>query len=129
MGTLTSCSFTPVDFKFLSIPRSGAPRGRFRFPELTGSRNSCFLCREISYRLRRKTLYRNLGRFRCFSVDNGSNGDGESGSDASRDSNAAATTTTEHEEVAEEFNAEKTTPPASVSSRVLFLLFNLNLFF
>lgn len=117
MGTLTSCSFTPVDFKFLSIPRSGAPRGRFRFPELTGSRNSCFLCREISYRLRRKTLYRNLGRFRCFSVDNGSNGDGESGSDASRDSNAAATTTTEHEEAAEEFKAEKTTPPASVSSR------------
>ncbi|XP_062166659.1 probable zinc metalloprotease EGY1, chloroplastic [Alnus glutinosa] len=117
MGTLTSCSFTPVDFKFLSIPRCGAPRERFRFPELSSSRNSCFLCRERSYRLRRKVLYRNFGRFRCFSVDNDSNGDGESGSDASRDSNATATTTAEPEEAAEEFNAEKTTPPASVSSR------------
>lgn len=70
-------------------------------------------------------MYRNFGRFRCFSVDNDSNGDGESGSDASRDSNATATTTAEPEEAAEEFNAEKTTPPASVSSRVLFLRFNL----
>lgn len=126
MGTLTSCSLTPVDFKFLSIPRCGTPRERFRFPELTSSRNSCFLCGERSYRLRSKVLYRNFGRFRCFSVENDRNGDEESGTDASRDSNATATTTAEPEEAAEEFNSEKTTPPASVSSRVLFLRFNFN---
>lgn len=62
-------------------------------------------------------MYRNFGRFRCFSVENDRNGDEESGTDASRDSNATATTTAEPEEAAEEFNSEKTTPPASVSSR------------
>ncbi|KAB1206416.1 putative zinc metalloprotease EGY1, chloroplastic [Morella rubra] len=117
MGTLTSCSFTPVDFKFLSIPHSGGSRKRIRFPELMISRNLCFLCRERSYRVKRKASYRNFGRFRCFSVNNDSNGDGESSSEVTRDSNATATTTAPSEEPTEEFNPEKTKPPASVSSR------------
>lgn len=121
MGTLTSCSFTPVLFNFLlSVPRADAPRERIRFPELRKSRKSCFLCRESLYKLKRTGSCANFGGFRCFSANNDNNGNGES-SDSSRDSNANATKTALPEQPAEEFDSDKSSPPASVSSRVLFL--------
>ncbi|KAF5475753.1 hypothetical protein F2P56_007528 [Juglans regia] len=117
MGTLTGCSFTPVLFNFLlSIPRSDASRERIRFPELRKSRKSCFLCRESLYKLKRTGSCTNFGEFRCFSANNDSNGNGES-SESSRDSNAKGTKTALPEQPAEEFDSDKTAPPASVSSR------------
>ncbi|KAM0989836.1 hypothetical protein ACFX2J_008315 [Malus domestica] len=101
MGTLTSCTFSTLDFNFTlktrEIPRLPFPR------KPSSKKNSCFFCSRASVNTQSICWVprRNFGRFKCHSSsDNGDGeGDGESssGSGSSRnestDPTTAATTT------------------------------------
>ncbi|KAF7801442.1 putative zinc metalloprotease EGY1, chloroplastic [Senna tora] len=114
MGTFTSCSFIPLNSEFRSNPVRRAFRERIQYHELNRLRGSCYLCRERS----KLGRYINFGRFTCFSSNNNdANNEGESGSNASQDSNVTTTLSDGAEERNENgLNSEKSRPP-SASSR------------
>ncbi|KAJ7971946.1 Peptidase M50 family protein [Quillaja saponaria] len=111
MGTLTSCSFTRLNFRFRSNTLCSDFRERIQFHdhELKRLKGSCYLCRERSKVLK----YVNFDRFKCFSSNNGVDNDGESSSNASKDSNV---NTVPPEEATEKSGSEKSTS-SSVSSK------------
>lgn len=89
-------------------------------------KNSCFLCRRRRSSSSNKNVsYRNFGRFRCFSINNGSDGEDN---DTNKDLNSTSTTTTttttaasvqpedaEDRSGGDKLDSDKT--PAPVSSR------------
>ncbi|XP_038725823.1 uncharacterized protein LOC120016920 [Tripterygium wilfordii] len=116
MGTLTSCSFGAVSFRFRTGP--GIVVNGRRTRSLVENRkwrksNSCFLCKEIS---RRAVSYRNSVRLRCSSGSNKNNE--EEGEKIAKDSSVATTELQEKPELRnrDEFTSNK--EPPSVPSRV-----------
>lgn len=125
MGTLTSCSFMPLNSEF----RSNPVRRAFNCHRLNRlSATSHFL---FAHTHRKHFNFDN--RFRCFAVSNNNNnsnskdvvdgGEGESQSGGSnKDSKSNVTTTTALPEDDRGFNSEKSTTP-STSQRVhVFIL-------
>lgn len=111
MGTLTSCSFSTVNFRVGSSSFKSAFREKILLFESNNPRNSCLLCREGR---KKNTPYRNFDRFRCFSTSKGNDGE----DNESKDSNLVTTSTEEAEERSrggDELDSDKT--PASFSSR------------
>jgi len=118
MGTLTSCSFMPLNSEFRSNPVRRAFRERIQCHRLTRLRGtSCFFSRARVPKWG-KLKHVNLGIRSCFGTnDNDSEKDNvgaveESGGD---DSKSNVTTTMPEEERG--FSSEKSTPP-STSHRV-----------
>ncbi|KAF8398057.1 hypothetical protein HHK36_016983 [Tetracentron sinense] len=108
MGTLTSCSFSTLNFRFRLYPKGGAFREGIQVLERKNSKNICLLCKERS---KGKISVRNLPGFTCFST-NGDNGEEE----LSKGSNLTTASSEEVEERnSDEFKSEQT--PASISSR------------
>lgn len=126
MGTLTSCSFMPLNSEFRSNPVRRAFRERIHCHELNRLKGrSCFFANtHISKWGSWKHL--NFDRFRCFATSNNDkdvvDGEGESGKS---DSKSNVTTAVPEEERG--FSSEKSTPP-STSQRV-FLLSSFRLVF
>ena len=118
MGTLTSCSFTPLNSQFYSNPFRRAFREKIQCHQLNRLGGSCYLCRERS----KKQIFINFGRFRCFSSNNNVDNEEESGSNASKDSNVTTAVAEEAEERhGSEFNSEKPTSPSASSKVPCFL--------
>lgn len=118
MGTLTSSSFTPLDFRFRLLSVNGVFGKKIRLLERKNCSNLCYLYKERSKK--ENSRRRSIDKFRCCS---GNENDGDD--KISKGSNFSTTTTSPDE--AEERNDSKTeqTPP-SISSRVTFFLsFNL----
>ncbi|KAL9331407.1 hypothetical protein ACSQ67_001017 [Phaseolus vulgaris] len=114
MGTLTSCSFMPLNSEFRSNPVRRAFRERIQCHKLTRLRGtSCFFSRARVPKWG-KLKHANSGIRRCFGTnDNDSDKDNvgaveESGAD---DSKSNVTTTMPEEERG--FSSEKSTPPST----------------
>ncbi|OVA16433.1 Peptidase M50 [Macleaya cordata] len=111
MGTLTSSSFTPLDFRFRLYPINGAFGERIRLLERKNCKNLCYLYTERSKREISRRRSRRIDRFKCLS----SNEDDEDDK-VSKGSNLSTTTTSSDEaEERNEFKPEQT--PPSISSR------------
>ncbi|CAN6717179.1 unnamed protein product [Malus baccata var. baccata] len=122
MGTLTSCTFSTLDFNFTlktrEIPRLPFPR------KPSSKKNSCFFCSRASVNTQRICWVprRNFGRLKCHSSNDNGDGDGESSSSSGSSSNestdpttAAATTEVDEDNVrSNKYDSER----PSVSSRV-----------
>ncbi|XP_028761324.1 probable zinc metalloprotease EGY1, chloroplastic [Neltuma alba] len=116
MGTLTSCSFIPLNSEFRSNPVRRAFRERIQYHQLSRLRSSCYFCGERS----KLGRYIDFGRFTCFSSNNDTSNEGESGSNASKDSNLTTTLAEGAEERNENgFNPEKSRPPSASSKSSL----------
>lgn len=107
MGTLTSCSFSTGTLRFRSAPIAGAFRGRFQLLDHRNPKNLCFLCRKKS---KGKNSF---GVIRCFSSNNGRDGD----NDSSNDSNLKMAPLEEAEERLSSGGNSQEKAPVSVSSR------------
>lgn len=108
MGTLTSCSFSTGTLRFRPAPIAGAFRGRFQLLDHRNPKNLCFLCRKKS---KGKNSF---GVIRCFSSNNGRDGD----NDSSNDSNLKMAPLEEAEERLSSGGNSQEKAPVSVSSRV-----------
>jgi len=126
MGTLTSCSFMPLNSEFRSNPVRRAFRERIQCHKLTRLRgaSSCFFSRARVPKWGKSKLS-NFDSLRCFATNNDNNSDdgdkdsnnvGAAGEESGGDDSKSNVTTTMPEEE-RGFTSQKSTPP-STSQRV-----------
>ncbi|XVE90217.1 hypothetical protein DITRI_Ditri20bG0061400 [Diplodiscus trichospermus] len=122
MGTLTSCSFSAVNFRFRSTSTFRERVGIQVFETTKMKRNLCFLCRGI---ISKEVSRQKFFKIRCFSGDNNNDGDytdndgdiKENNVNTSSSTESTVTTASPPEKKAVEEKSTGNDPPPSVSSR------------
>ncbi|KAI3924414.1 hypothetical protein MKW98_032615 [Papaver atlanticum] len=116
MGTLTSSSFTPLDFRFRLLSINGVFGERISILEPKSCRNVCYLYKERSNRELSSRRRSKLDRWKCFSISDNNETD-EDDNVLSKGSNLSTITETVSDEAEERNELKQEQTPPSISSR------------